>query len=258
MSRVCVIGNSHISALVLGWREIARDHAQTTLEFFAAPGTKVNRFKVSRGSLVPRSATLRKFLAVTSQQKTISGDYDIYLICGLRLGVLHMAPLFGRFRPEALTPDERAPLSNECFARSLIGCVSASLAVETVRKLREITSAPIAVIPDPLPTKNYAECDFLNRAEERGEAETVASFFEAACVAVCAGLNAECHFQPSSTKSAILRTDVTYSEGAMRLRTGSAVEHRNPLSIARHMNGTYGALVLREILGTSASRSNSE
>lgn len=268
MSKICVIGNSHISAFVHGWREIADNYPQIAFEFFGAPGTKMSRLEVSKGSLVPKSGILRKVLAANVQKKEISGRYDVYLVCGLRSGILHMEALFNQFRVEKFAPDGRAPVSDECFARALRGCVAGSLAITTVRKLREITSAPIGVIPDPLPTKNYTECEFVNRAEETGEAQIVANLFEAACRSVVRDLDAECYFQPTSTKSDILRTNATYSEGAVRLHEARGKRHRiassrktesnlaimSPRSLSKHMNGAFGALYLEGILGAFASR----
>lgn len=248
-----MIGNSHISAFVLGWKEIRSDYPSLELEFFGAPGGRMRRLEVSNGSLVPGSSELKHYFALTSEKRQIDSDYDFYLICGLRLGLLHMEELFESYRAENFRRDERTPLSNKCFARSLEGCVLATAAADTTVKLREITAAPIVVIPDPLPTPNYTECDFINRAERRGDDELVAGFFDAACTSACGTLDARCFFQPRSTKSSFLRTSEEYSHGAMQLRGGFEVAHQDLQAIAKHMNPSYGSVMLRELFGSLAA-----
>lgn len=254
MTTLCVIGNSHISAYMLGWNRMQANYPNTRLEFFGAPGKMIDGIGISGGALVAGTAKLVRYFALTSKKSSISADYDCYVVCGLRLGLLHMGPLFGTYRSETLAPDERIPLSDACFAHALRGCVFNSTAIRTIRKLRAITAAPVVAIPDPLPTRDYNECAFLNLAEQRAEADTLAHLFDTTCSGACREFDAACLFQPESTKSSVLRTENTYSEGSMSLRSGLTAAHKDATKVAKHMNADYGALRLRELFRTLAPR----
>jgi hypothetical protein len=57
MTRICAIGDSHIAALMLGWKQIECEYPGTQFTFFGAPDTEMGNLSVSLGSLVPTVAT---------------------------------------------------------------------------------------------------------------------------------------------------------------------------------------------------------
>jgi hypothetical protein len=46
MTRIAVVGNSHVGALKLGWERVAARHPGLQVEFFAAPGGHFNRLQM--------------------------------------------------------------------------------------------------------------------------------------------------------------------------------------------------------------------
>ena len=49
MKAFCMIGNSHISAFLLGWKQIRHEYPNIEFEFFGAPGARLSRLKVLNG-----------------------------------------------------------------------------------------------------------------------------------------------------------------------------------------------------------------
>ena len=79
MTSVCLIGNSHLGALKLGWPSIAADFPEMELDFYASAGDSL-AFSVSGNRLEPVTEDIRKRLAYTSQKTgDIEANYDAYL-----------------------------------------------------------------------------------------------------------------------------------------------------------------------------------
>jgi hypothetical protein len=202
---------------------------------------------VCLGSLIPGTDKLRQLIKPSVSNIEIRGDYDLFLICGLQFNVFQILPLYREFRAEAFAKDSRTPLSDECFVRCLQGFLGGTLAVEMIAKLRQITSASIALIPQPLPGEQLDPSLVVgNVRDDRGE-ESVAELFDTACRRLAHDLDVQIVFQPMSTKSAPLHTKAVYSAGTVRFRDFQPrrVDHK-----FTHMNGDYGLVVLREALSS--------
>lgn len=60
MTRVAVVGNSHLGAIKLGWEQVAARHPELQVEFFAAPGThyyRLEMFEPRKFGLPPGSSS---------------------------------------------------------------------------------------------------------------------------------------------------------------------------------------------------------
>ncbi|PJN96602.1 hypothetical protein CNY89_01585 [Amaricoccus sp. HAR-UPW-R2A-40] len=60
MTRVAVVGNSHLGAIKLGWEQVSARHPEMQVEFFAAPGThyyRLEMFEPRKFGLPPGSGT---------------------------------------------------------------------------------------------------------------------------------------------------------------------------------------------------------
>lgn len=240
---ICVIGNSHIAAIMLGWKQIEAEHPGITFTFFGAPGTLMEELRAEGRRLVPKTAELRDFLARTTSKPEISGDYECYVVCGLDFKIGVLRPLLARYRGESQTIDARTPLSDECFVQSLCGSLSACPAVKIIDRVKGITAAPVVLVPQALHAES-APFKWLSKAEADGEDSTIANYFWRACRKIGADLGVSVVLQPEYTKASPLRTKSAYSEGSIRL--GSDAVHRKNEPF--HMNSAYGVAIIRELL----------
>src|SRR3569833_2998349 len=88
MTSVCLIGNSHLAVLKLGWPDIQASFADMELDFYAAAGGSV-AVAVSNGCLVPADDATRKRFAITSGKNgDIAATHSAYVLCGLMLSAM--------------------------------------------------------------------------------------------------------------------------------------------------------------------------
>jgi len=244
MMSVCLIGDSHIGALLLGWRTIRDEFPEVQITPFGAPRDLVGELNVSDGRLVcPDTRLRRHFARLSGGADAITGDYDRYLVCGVGWGIRFLLAAIGKFRSEDQVTDDRIPLSEDCYARAMAGLLRDSLSMQTVTKLRQITSRPIGVIPVPMPGE-AARSPIYKRLCDSGDAQKIASHFMSAAMIVAKEAGAEFLQQPPETLSNPIQTLLFYKRDAVRLFVGNLdTEHGE--KDYQHMNAAYGELVLR-------------
>jgi hypothetical protein len=247
MTRICAIGDSHIAALMLGWKQIEGEYPDTRFTFFGAPRYQMKDLTVSHGALVPTTVVLRRYIRETGSTETIQGDYDFFLVYGLQFNAFQIQPLYEKYRAEGFAADDRAPISDNCFVRSLQGCLTRTLAVETIAKLRLITSAPIALMPQPFPGDNFARSKLLGTAGDRRDDKCVAELFYSTCRNLARDLELRLVLQPATTKSGPLQTKQAFCGGSVMLR---GLDTPHPGRDSKHMNADYGLVMLREALSS--------
>ncbi len=230
MASVCVIGDSHVAALKTGWNFIQRDFPELQLDFFAAMGKFMSQLAVRDGALVPLVDDLRERMKQASGGlETISGSYDYYLICGLGLGV-----------PRA--PDE----PDDVVLEKMRQAAPELLAVRTVKMLREITRAPIGVIPTPRRSPKEPEAKATHKSVTRSIA-----LFRSACEDVFGELHAELFPQPAETLSESgAYTKAEFARSPERLSFVQDGEDHT------HLDASFGAIVLRHALNRLLNRSS--
>jgi hypothetical protein len=247
MSRICMIGDSHLAALKLAWSTLSAEFPDLTLDFFAAPGKTMDGLSVADGQLVPGSHPLAGSLKLTSGGKTsIDGLYDRYVIHGLELGIAFALEISRKYRAERHATDWRTPISDDCFAEAVCGAARATVAGRTLAKLREITKAPILVLPAPMAdAKNQKVRQTL---VEAGEARDVVRLFGAGCERLAASAGARFLPQPESTLDADgIGTKASFSSSPARFHAELARADNS------HMNTAYGEAVLRHALAAAVS-----
>jgi len=222
MASVCVIGDSHAAALKAGWNSIQGDFPDLKLDFFAAMGKYMSQVAVRDGALVPLLEDLRKRIKVTSGGlETIAGSYDYYLICSLGFQA-------------AWAPDE----PDDVVLEKMRQAAPEQLAIRMVKMLREITRAPIGVIPTPRRSSEAPAGKVKRDRMTRSMA-----LFRAACDDVLGALHAELISQPAETLSEDgVSTKAEFARSPERLFfTQEDADHT-------HMDASFGAIVLRDAL----------
>lgn len=247
--RVCVIGDSHLAALKLGWDAIRDDFPDVELYFFGAPADHMENLVVAEAHLSAGSDMLRKFLVKTSGGfATVDNAYSTYLICGLRFGIAKIQRLCTEYRAEGHIRDDRAPISDPCFFKCVAAGLRDTFAVRTFLKLRKITDAPVTIMHMPMPSDQDTD-SALARVSASADGVLIRQSFLAASQQLARELGFTLAVQPQNTLSGPLRTKAIYSLGSMKLVRGLTEPHQ-PEDYG-HMNGEFGSLVLRSWLRSS-------
>jgi hypothetical protein len=87
MTRICVLGNSHVASLKLGWDSLKTQYPNVDITFFANRQRRMEALQVEKGKLVPDNEALKTAIAYTSNGLTSidSRKFDLYLLYGLDL-----------------------------------------------------------------------------------------------------------------------------------------------------------------------------
>jgi len=241
MTSVCLIGNSHLAVLKLGWPDVQAEFANVELDFYAAAGGSLE-LAVSNGRLVPADDPTRKRLAVTSGKSgDIEPNYSAYVICGLTLSAMTAVHAFTR-RLRELQSDRGAQAATDTdFDGPVYDALRDTLAIDVLRKLREITAAPAFLIATPLPAYER-HSEIWDRLTRQKQNERLARVYNAACDRLARELGATFLSQPPET----------IGENGL---TTPAEYYLLPLDYVRtekaphtHMNQAYGAIILRNAL----------
>lgn len=247
MSRVCLIGDSHLAALKLGWNSLAPEFPHARLSFFAAPGKSLEGLAVRDGALVPTGNALLGSLKLTSGGETrIAGDYDVYVVHGLELSTGFALDVCRKYRAESQAKDWRTPVSDDCFVHAILGAARDCLAGQTMAKVRAISAAPILFCPVPMAdARNQKIRQTLSAA---GEAADVVALFGLACDTLARAIGGRFLPQPAETlEEDGIGTKASYSSSPARFHAELAKRNDNS-----HMNTDYGIAVLKRIMGALA------
>jgi hypothetical protein len=251
MTTICLIGDSHLASLKLGWDTMQHDCQNMELTFFGTRNQLMDGLAVSGHALVATTDLLRrKFDSTSGGKSEIAGDYDCYIVNGLGFAAYRVLKLYEQCRAESYAQDERQPISDECFHSAFYGCLRESRAVRIITCLREITTAPIGLVPMPMRSTScpYADVEII---EQNGDEASVATAFAAIATRLSEDLNVSLFLQPENTLAAPLRTNAIFSRASLRSAADEVV--RNDYT---HMNGDYGRLVLRKIFSEFAPLSS--
>lgn len=216
------------------------------ISFFGAPGRLIRHLSVVRQKLVPRDEELRLSLRASGARTKIDRNYDAYLVAGLDFGWKSSLEPYRDYRAESHSRDNRIPISDCCFAQTLRARLRSTIVAKTIAKIRKISSAPIGLIPVPLPTPTdpaAAWDELLQLIEQNRDDGIVADQLDRALLDAARDLDAASIVQPEFTRASPLRTHGAYSRGALKpnglpFSAGGKGENH-------HMNAQYGEVVLR-------------
>lgn len=248
VSSICLIGDSQLAMLKLGWDASRTEFDGVELTFFGARYEIMEGLALSGCSLIATTEFLQqKFERSSGGKSEIEGNYDGYVVCGLGLNVDCVRRLYNACRAESHKRDGRQPISDECFNLALYGRLRETRAAAVVQLLQRITAAPIGLVPAPMVSRSCPDADIVEIIERKGDDASVAGAFLSAAALLSKDLKISLFPQPGSTLSAPLRTAAIYSRSASR-PAGEEIE----FSDYTHMNATYGAIVLRKLLAEFA------
>ncbi|MBV9991545.1 MAG: hypothetical protein JOZ72_09650 [Alphaproteobacteria bacterium] len=238
MTKVCLIGNSHVAALKLGWPRIQARFPTMDLVFFASAGLSIT-FEVQDGKLVCPDPRIRKRLALTSGgEGDIEPVYDVYVLCGLELSSMRAFRAYAAKRRA-----EKAAVGRtvEDLVAAMEPALRDTIAIEVAAKLRALTEAPMFMIATPLPA-HERHVEFWDRLKALEMEATVAQSYHLACKNVAGEHEAIFLPQPAQT---VGENGLTTRNRFYLLKPDQVAAEK---SLHTHMNPDYGAIVLRDAL----------
>lgn len=257
--RLCVIGNSHVAALKLGWDQLIVDGdpriAALVPTFFGAPRDGIKHVALREGLLLPLRADVRAhFQRLSGGLSEINpAHYDAFLLVGLGASLKRVLRLYRTHRWAGVGTGAGQVLVSRAFAAAFLAeGYSATRLALMAGLLGQVADKPIHAAPEPhwaaiQPTGAERKPDFgWARAAAAGEGPALAGMF---AEALRAALDPKVSMilQPAATLEAGIVTRAAFNKGASRLISGDGED-----SDAAHMNADYGALWWAEAAGIIA------
>lgn len=221
------MGDSQTAALKHGWTRIAPQFPDVEITFFAGIGTEWPSIRAEDGTLVPGSERLREEFRRSSRGlEAIAGDFDAYILTGLRLAISFPLRLW--------THHEHADWA---AYRAAVSAYLRETGMATVlARLRAITEARVLLLDGP-----HQPHDFC-KASPLLDRETIAKLhanFVRECEALAAEYGARFIAQPEETLAPNgITTQMKYA----------AISKDPEREDRRHCNAEYGAIAMRHVL----------
>lgn len=85
LTKIAVIGDSHLGALKHAWQEIEKAHSDVQLTFFGTPKESSRHLRLIDRKIVPSTPTVENFFKLTSGGRAYISvdDYDFFILHGL-------------------------------------------------------------------------------------------------------------------------------------------------------------------------------
>jgi hypothetical protein len=256
MKRLCVIGNSHVAALKLGWERLRASYPGMSLTFFGTAGRDAcKNLRLVEGALVPDERDLRNFLWTSGGREKIKlEDYDHFLLVSLGFGpqeMFHVARKFSFAEPR-LDQSKRL-VSRECFMEAVTDTLLGSMAAAITTIIRKNVNRPVLILPQAASSIEIIKTDKFRAAHSAAPAQCWALLNElwAECAtSVATRLGAAIVLQPAETVSNHIFTAHEFCRGSVRLTPD--LTHEHPDHDFTHMNADYGIVTLKTVLGAFA------
>lgn len=255
VTRLCLIGNSHLAAMKLGWDQLVQVQDPVlkglSITYYGAPRDMLRGLEVRDGCLMPTNATVRdQFVTLSGMDHLNPADHDAFLLVGLGASFKRVLRLYHACRWPGVTERVELPLVSPGFARSfLIEGYRGSRLLDIGQKLASITEKPIFALHEPFWAPRTSPCpggrDFgwLNAATA-GDGVRLAPLFRDALTAATAP-RIRLLPQPESTIEEHIMTRPEFNRDADKDISGAGGGRD-----AAHMNSAFGAEIWRQYLPT--------
>jgi hypothetical protein len=212
------------------------DKPGVEIDFFGAPGLYFAQWKKVDGGIWPEDPRADNSFKMTSGGlSAISGDYDAYFIIGMGFGLYNLFRIKNGHRTRTtFNPRRHQLISDACLRRCAQGMTIWQVATATA--LRAQSSAPVSLMPNPLPGASRM-ADFL-----RDDGAFLAEIADV-IAEVAAGLAFPVLAQPPQTVVGRHFTDAIFARRSCGLEGEAHAEDDFV-----HMNAEFGAAVLAAVL----------
>jgi hypothetical protein len=258
MTRLCVIGDSHLAAIKLGWEVVKSEFPHVQVDFFGSGGASLADTAIDQGRLIPTVAKVRRGFEVTSGGKDCVrlSDYDVVIIVGVGYSIYPLLWLYQRYRSEDHANNDCpfTPVSSAFFREVAASRLAGTVAVQLHDKIRKASKTYLKIVPQPLPSDAVLDSHnqsgipaLLKSTVAYHDDITLAHYFTAVTGALVKE-GRQISSPPTASRSGYLFTKREFSVGSVRLSKNLATPHDE--DDFEHMNKEYGALQLRELLAS--------
>lgn len=249
--KLCVIGNSHVGMLA----EAARDAPPpgVDLTFFARSGRGPEGVRMRGGRMRAVNPDFRRALAKMGMPEVLEiASFDAFVLVGMTATVFSLLPMLQTHRVfgwPAETEDLERPLVSEAALEAeLRAAIAGNLAADLLAKIRRASTAPVLLVPQPAPSEavlyDGARHVGLRRIHRRQQGRVVMACLAHAHATALHDAGLRVVAQPPETLAHDFLTAAHFMRGAGRLNPGG----RQPEDDILHANGTYGELVLSQVI----------
>jgi len=251
MSRVCIVGDSHVVALKQGWEAISGHLPETEIVLFAAGHNTISDLRVEDGAILPASDKLRQAFVFSAGTDRIEAGFDRFILCSMGFDHRHALKIANKFVAERFRSDDsRAPISDDCFTRAILDTLATSTMFSVAQMVRRITGAPITAICAPFgavhPRTGYVGGSRLKPPDDDG---AVAELFHGACRTAIQSIGGDYLPQPVET----LGTNCMTTAQSFAAAPARIAKKRGVGPDYNHMNADYGAIVMAAALNCPRS-----
>ncbi len=266
MTRICIIGNSHAGMLAGALHMPDLGHVEATV--FACPKFCKDHFELGGGLLRSRSAELDKFLNRIDMPNEVNlAEFDKIILVGQTASVYTaMAPLRTHLvagwpgtgaamsRNTSHAPLARPLMSHAGYLATLCDKIEHNLTHELATGIRDITDAPIYVVPQPcLSVKVLAQrannAEFSRIAGD-GDGPALIRALSLAHERSFASVSGTCVLaQPPETLAHGFLTTMEFSRDAVRYDGKSP----RPEGDTLHASPALGRIFVNQIVGLKAA-----
>jgi hypothetical protein len=265
MNGVCVIGDSHTGAIAAAERSL--DQNQNSATYFAAMhnawgdpfdwkrlgGGKVEHITqplrlITEGlRLCPTTKELEESFIKSAKTPYVSvDDYDAFVCVDCTFSVTFLFSFAQIFRYDGLplAKDDQSLISKACFDAAITGLLEQTWSMQIARMLRNLSTKPIYVIPEPFASRDTDEsatgkAGLYTFAEKNLYSADLGKIFADACAALEERTRVRLLMQPHETVQDHIFTRRDYARSSLIER---------PEDDLLHCNEQWGRLVLRDLM----------
>ncbi|HEX8234277.1 MAG TPA: hypothetical protein VF559_13135 [Caulobacteraceae bacterium] len=252
--RLCLIGNSHLAALLNSWEDTAPSYPDVQATFF---GTRAQFFFAlsaagdGRLTMAPRT-----MLVSTGGQGEVRvsdiplGDFDLAVVIGCGFSPSAVLRTYQDYHFHGLRARRPTGVTREQFKYGVRDKIDQSPAWHVISLIRSQSRLPVLLAPSPLPSEEgvgkggKAILDTYAEALANEDARELLRVYADICRDL-AEQGVRVVNQPEATKAAPLSTMQIYSIGSSRLRSKDRLHADDDVF---HMNAAYGQLMWAEIV----------
>lgn len=250
MTRLCLIGNSHLVAMIYAWEEIGHTYPGVKVDFYSEHARSVILARIDgNGRLHAGPDPFKCRIAEGGRSEVESIDlsqYDAVAIVGLVFGPLAVLRTYRRYAFMGLNSQDGQVLSKEQFKRSAQSHASETAALHVANLLKGTKN--LFLVPCALPgadgllDENKVPMEVWRAAAEANDGEALMAIYDSMCAELTAsGITVVP--QPAHTKASPISTLQTYNTNVLKTKAGAM----RPEDDYFHMNSAYGAIMWGEL-----------
>ncbi len=256
MKRLCLIGNSHLAAMKLGWDRLRESYPGMSLTFFGSRGGEAcKNLRLVKGALVPSQRDAENFRWTSGGLGEIElGDYDQFAVVSLGFRPQNVYQVArGCSFADARLDQSKLLVSRECFADAITDALLRSTAAAVTTTIRAAADKPVLLLPQAASSIETTKTEHFRAAYGAAPAQcwaVLSRLWTECATSMASRLGAAIMFQPPETVRNYFFTAHEFCRGSLRLTQDFSKRH--PDDDFTHMNADYGVVMMKSVLDALA------